>query len=294
MKDMKGWSTEGGDWKVKDGVISQSNSDTPAMAVLDKKVTDCVLTLKARKTDGDEGFLIAIQAENAQAHQWWNIAGWGNTQSGLEIPGLPDERKDLEVDTGKWHDIRVEIKGTSLRCTFDGKVIHDVARMNAVGVGTWSTQAEFKDIQVVGADGKTSIFKSADLKDLKGWKTAGEGWAVKDGALVQTGSDTPAVALLDKNIEGDCTLTLKARKTDGDEGFLILFQAKGTSDKHWWNIAGWGNTQSALEGSDLSSDDKKDMVLDSNKWYDIKVEIKGDSIKCYLDGKLIHDVTRTK
>jgi alpha-L-arabinofuranosidase len=188
----------------------------------------------------------------------------------------------------------VEIKGTSLRCTFDGKVIHDVARMNAVGVGTWSTQAEFKDIQVVGADGKTSIFKSADLKDLKGWKTAGEGWAVKDGALVQTGSDTPAVALLDKNIEGDCTLTLKARKTDGDEGFLILFQAKGTSDKHWWNIAGWGNTQSALEGSDLSSDDKKDMVLDSNKWYDIKVEIKGDSIKCYLDGKLIHDVTRTK
>ena len=107
MKDMKGWSTEGGEWKVKDGVIGQSNGDTPAMAVLDKKVTDCVLTLKARKTGGDEGFLIAIQAENAQAHQWWNIAGWGNTQSGLEIPGLPDDKKDLVVDdtngtTSRW------------------------------------------------------------------------------------------------------------------------------------------------------------------------------------------------
>ena len=65
------------------------------------------------------------------------------------------------------------------------------------------------------------------------------------------------MVLLDKDIEGDCTLTLKARKTGGDEGFLILFQANGTSDKHWWNIGGWGNTQSGLEGSDLSSDDKR-------------------------------------
>ena len=63
--------------------------------------------------------------------------------------------------------------------------------MNAVGVGTWSTQAEFKDIQVVGADGKTSIFNSAGLKDLKGWKTAGGGWAVKEAVSDRSGFGYP-------------------------------------------------------------------------------------------------------
>jgi alpha-L-arabinofuranosidase len=28
------------------------------------------------------------------------------------------------------------------------------------------------------------------------------------------------------------------------------------------------------------------------RWYDIRIEVKGPSIKCYLDGKLIHDIRR--
>jgi alpha-L-arabinofuranosidase len=30
--------------------------------------------------------------------------------------------------------------------------------------------------------------------------------------------------------------------------------------------------------------------VESNRWYDIKVEVKGSRIRCYLDGKLVHDV----
>ena len=30
--------------------------------------------------------------------------------------------------------------------------------------------------------------------------------------------------------------------------------------------------------------------IETGKWYDIRVELKGGSIKCYLDGKLVHDV----
>ena len=32
-----------------------------------------------------------------------------------------------------------------------------------------------------------------------------------------------------------------------------------------------------------------DGQIETGRWYDIRVELKGGSIKCYLDGKLIHD-----
>ena len=31
--------------------------------------------------------------------------------------------------------------------------------------------------------------------------------------------------------------------------------------------------------------------MELNRWYDVKVELNGRRIRCYLDGKLIHDVT---
>ena len=32
-----------------------------------------------------------------------------------------------------------------------------------------------------------------------------------------------------------------------------------------------------------------DGQIETGRWYDIRVELKGSSIKCYLDGQLIHD-----
>jgi alpha-L-arabinofuranosidase len=31
--------------------------------------------------------------------------------------------------------------------------------------------------------------------------------------------------------------------------------------------------------------------IETGRWYDIRVELKGSNIKCFLDGKLVHDVT---
>ena len=50
-----------------------------------------------------------------------------------------------------------------------------------VGVATWSTQAEFKDVRVVGKDGAV-LFQSDFSRDMQGWKPRGGTWEVKDGA----------------------------------------------------------------------------------------------------------------
>jgi len=88
---------------------------------------------------------------------------------------------------------------------------------------------------------------------------------------------------------------LKARKLGGSEGFLILFSVKDNNNWVWWNIGGWNNSQHGIECSDEGG---KSLVgkfvqgsVETGRWYDIKVELSGQRIRCYLDGKLIHDVT---
>ena len=53
-----------------------------------------------------------------------------------------------------------------------------------IGVGTWATQAEFKDIRVTKGD--KTLFASDFSKSMKPWKTQKGKWAVRDGALRQT------------------------------------------------------------------------------------------------------------
>jgi alpha-L-arabinofuranosidase len=116
-----------------------------------------------------------------------------------------------------------------------------------IGVGTWRTQAEFKDIKVTSPDGKV-LFESDFTSGDEGWNFHGPGeWNVQDGALRQS-ADTEFVRALagDRGWE-DYNLEVKARKIAGDEGFLILFHIKGDEDRTWWNLGGWENTQHAVE-----------------------------------------------
>jgi alpha-L-arabinofuranosidase len=164
-------------------------------------------------------------------------------------------------------------------------------RPGRVGVGTWNTQAEFKDI-VVTKDGQ-ELFKSdfgPNFEIPKGRGVTGA-WNVADGAIRQTGAEQPAQIFFGKPDWADYTLTLKARKISGAEGFLISFAAQRDSEKSWWNIGGWGNLRSGIELGGQSLDEKRCRV-ETGRWYDIKVELKGDQVKCWLDGKLMHDVRR--
>ena len=87
----------------------------------------------------------------------------------------------------------------------------------------------------------------------------------------------------------DYTFSLKARKLGGAEGFLILFRVKDENQKSWWNIGGWGNTRHAIEiGGEVGR--SVPGRIETGRWYDIRIELAGSSIKCYLDGKLVHDV----
>ena len=158
------------------------------------------------------------------------------------------------------------------------------------GVGTWATRAEFKDIKVT-KNGRT-LFESDFSKGLDGWKTWRGQWEVVDGALRQTSLDEDARAAVGDATWSDYTLTFKARKLSGAEGFLALFGLPSVdADKSFWNIGGWGNTAHAVQSPGFPEERKNGRVI-LNRWHDIQVELSGNTVRTYLDGALVQTSSR--
>jgi alpha-L-arabinofuranosidase len=157
----------------------------------------------------------------------------------------------------------------------------------AVGVGTWDTAAEFKDIRVE-KNGQL-LYASYFPTVAKDWNTDGGKWSVVDGAWRQS-EPVVGVSYFGDETWSDYTLTLKARKLNGAEGFLVLFGRKG-GDQYWWNFGGWGNRDHAIEFNRSPVGRHARGQIETGRWYDIKIELAGERIRCYLDGKLIHEET---
>jgi len=157
----------------------------------------------------------------------------------------------------------------------------------AIGVGTWNTSAEFKDIRVekIGH----VLYASDFSKGSENWKTEGGDWSVVDGAYRQSNTVVGLSYFGDESWT-DYTLSLKARKLRGAEGFLVAFGHKG-QDKYWWNVGGWGNTEHAIEFNQNPVGPHVTGNVETDRWCDLRVELSGARIRCYLDGKLVHDET---
>jgi alpha-L-arabinofuranosidase len=161
-----------------------------------------------------------------------------------------------------------------------------------IGVATWATTSEFKDIQVSQAG--AVLYQSNFADGMNGWRPRGRGWAVLDGALRQTGEEQDRRATTGIGW-GDYTYRLKARKISGSEGFIAMFHVQDRDNFLWWNVGGWNNTQTAVE---QMSDGAKEQIgegvpvtVEPNRWYDLRIELKGRDVKCYLDDKLVNEVT---
>jgi len=157
-----------------------------------------------------------------------------------------------------------------------------------IGVGTWKTQAEYKEIRVTAPDGRLLWESDLAKTGMAGWKTSGGDWNVVDGALRQSADGENIRAIAGDPAWTDYTLTLKARKLGGSEGFLVLFHTPGLDRASWWNLGGWGDTEHSLQGGDLAEGRVRG-AIETGRWYDIRIELRGGQVKAYLDGKLVHE-----
>lgn len=162
-----------------------------------------------------------------------------------------------------------------------------------IGIGTWATRAEFRDIKVTH-EGQTLYQNDQSLNGWDNWKGS---WMATDGVIKQSAPGTDYVLTTGNPNWTDYTYTLQARKLGGKEGFLILFHVKNKNNWVWWNIGGWGNTRTAFNRAFHSAQGEfgpsAPSSIDTNRWYNIKVHVHGDQVECYLDGKMILQATDT-
>ena len=154
-----------------------------------------------------------------------------------------------------------------------------------VGLATWSTDVVYSDARLT-VDGRT-----VDIADYAKWNKVSGNWSTTDGEIMQTGNQQAAMIVCPQDIQADkYTFSVKAKKTSGLEGFMAMFGYKDPKTYMWFNVGGWSNSQNnveqAIDGNRVALCRGERFSVAENRWYDLKVDVDGDSICCWLDGKL--------
>ena len=194
---------------------------------------------------------------------------------------------------------------TLIKSELTGAQIPQKDLQGRVGVGTWYTSAEFDNIKVT--DNTTGEVLAQDRFDINtfwwNWEKATDGeFKVFDGKLVQTTtemeySNNGSVAYFGESDWTDYTYTLEAKKLEGAEGFIIPFAVGDKDNNFFWNIGGWDNTVSTLQHIENGNKTgriagtTKPFTVEEGRTYQLRVEVNGRNVKCYIDGVLYVDFT---
>ena len=161
-----------------------------------------------------------------------------------------------------------------------------------IGLGSWNTTVEYDDVKITDTEG--NILFSDDFTNADNW-TAGNGkWVATNGTYKETATAENCTSIVNKTFSGDYNYEVRARKNGGNEGFLIMFDRKDANNYTWLNLGGWGNSQHGVE---KCVDGTKTTIvttsgtIQNNHWYDIRIEVRGNSATCYLDNQLLFTYT---
>lgn len=164
--------------------------------------------------------------------------------------------------------------------------------VNYGGLSTWITSATFSDYKII-KDGE--VVYTAPFDGTSNWTDNAGTFSEANGVLTQSSTTMEGLLYVNKNIDlgENYTIQVKATKTDGAEGFLIAFGYKDSKNYCWWNLGGWGNTRFCIERAINGTKSQYDNIyrsLATSVTYDLRIEVRGNHIKCYIDDELCHDV----
>ncbi|QTD97438.1 alpha-L-arabinofuranosidase C-terminal domain-containing protein [Streptomyces cyanogenus] len=126
--DASQWTHTGtGSWTVQGGryVQTDDTAENTMVQAGDVHWHDYDLHVKATKTSGREGFLVAFGVKDTGSYYWWNLGGWNNTRSAVEqaVDGGKSTliSKAGSIDTGRAYDIDIKVRGRQVTLSLDGK-----------------------------------------------------------------------------------------------------------------------------------------------------------------------------
>lgn len=162
----------------------------------------------------------------------------------------------------------------------------------SVGVATWKTMASYRNAQltVEGAD--------VPLEAMKDWKQVPEHsswWTTdEDGSINQRTTAEGSMRISPVRIKAKrYTYKVQARKNRGAEGFMIVFNYEDEKNFDWLNLGGWDNSRTVVEttydGVRNTQEGARDDHYETDRWYDIQLDVDGNHIVGRVDGKVVYE-----
>ena len=158
-------------------------------------------------------------------------------------------------------------------------------KAGGIGLGSYATQCEYKDVRVTTADGQTRTINVSQFQNRQGE------WEVEGDVIRQTSNELLTMTLLPDFSSDNYTLQLKARKLSGMEGFFIYYGMDERGQNGFAaNIAGWDNRTTAIQPIQRGRTNdvlgrRVNQSVDTDKWYDVKIVVTPLSATLYFDGK---------
>jgi hypothetical protein len=178
-----------------------------------------------------------------------------------------------------------------LALTFTGNATNNPH--GAVGLGSWNTSVQYSNV-VVTSNGVV-IYQSDFTSGASGWRVYNGTWGTSSGVYQQTAITTDCRSTTGNTNWANYTVSVRARKASGSEGFLVMFNWLDDNNWTWFNVGGWGNTQTAVE---QMVNGTKSIVgqgipgsVQTGAWYDLRIVLTGPRIQCYINNTLTLDVS---
>jgi alpha-L-arabinofuranosidase len=162
----------------------------------------------------------------------------------------------------------------------------------AVGLGSWNTSVQYSNV-VVTSNG-VMLYQSDFSSGSSGWQVYNGTWSASGGLYQQIAITTDCRSTTGNTNWANYTMSVRARKVSGSEGFLILCNWLNDNNWTWFNVGGWNNTQTAVEqmvnGTKSIIGQGIPGSVQTGAWYDLRIVLTGPRIQCYVNNTLTLDV----
>jgi len=151
-----------GEWEIEEGCLVQTNTSSPAdtntgdaVYVGDTGWSDYTMTVDAEILGGDEGFLIPVCVKGTKNNIFWNIGGWGNTVSCLQIVsnGVKSDRvsgtvSSIALRQNQVYELKITVSGSNIKCWIDDQLYIDYTQPVAQSLFASTVRDENGDVIV--------------------------------------------------------------------------------------------------------------------------------------------------
>ena len=308
-----GWvKPEGGNWTVQSGVytkdaISISNDGYYISYVGDATWTDYTVSVNARTVSSSTGWAVLVfrilDSGDYYTFQIEPATHWAKLERRTDHSyTILRETTALTMSYNTWYELKVKVVGDSAYCYIDNTLIFSYKGIQLLsggaGLASWHMASEFDNFCVSPVITPPFVTDSFICDHDSGWvKPEGGNWRVCNGKYckdsVARDHDCHYISCKGNSNWKNYTVSADVRTKNHPDGCLVLIYrvmdpASSEEAGNYYTFSIEPSTNSARFGRcenylHTTLCERNDLSLINDRWYKMKVKVRGDTAICYLD-----------